>query len=217
MTADVDAAHAEVVLQAGVHPFHGAALLEALRLMRCEVDLGAAARVVIDQRHMAQAFAVGTNHRAAVRGIHQVIAVGDALRTDGRQRYRDLRIVHAGGGQHGRDRDHAVGDFQVQLIAQPARREALAIALAADIAALRQIGQHRFDAHAKRLTLQTRAGLGLTHLILAGPVALARGRLGHRCGLGRRLARLNGGGIARHMADQRIAQLAANRRFMHPP
>lgn len=52
-------------------------------------------RVMIDQRHMAQALAVGADDRAAIGGVHEVVAVGDKLRAHGGQRDRDLGVVHA--------------------------------------------------------------------------------------------------------------------------
>lgn len=63
MTAHVDAGDAEAVLQTAAHAFDSAALFEALGLVWSEVKFAAATLVVIDQRHMAQALAVGADDR----------------------------------------------------------------------------------------------------------------------------------------------------------
>lgn len=94
---------------------------------------------------MAQALAVGADDRAARDGVHEVVAVGDKLRAHGGQRDRDLGVVHAGRGQYFRDRNHAIRHVQVQLVTNPTGLETLAVALAADIAGVRQIGQHRLQ------------------------------------------------------------------------
>lgn len=64
--------------------------------------------------------------------------MGDTLRAHGGQRDRDLGVMHASRGQHRRDRNHAVRHVQMQLVANPAGLETLAVALAAHVRSRRR-------------------------------------------------------------------------------
>lgn len=64
---------------------------------------------------MAQGAAEGVNLRRVLGAVHQVVKRGDALRGQLRQRNGGLRIMHAGTGQHGADREIATAKAQMKV------------------------------------------------------------------------------------------------------
>src|SRR3954470_14101051 len=113
---------------------------------------------------------------------------------------------------------HGVADVEVQLVADPGFGEAFAVALGPDVARGRQLGEHGLQ---RLLTLpfQARRRLGVAPLVLARATALGFGCLRRRR-VGRvalrLLARLDPGRIARHMAEDVIAQPRADQLLMDP-
>ena len=93
-------APAVTLLQEAVDPLRRAAFLEPRRLRRGQWQLVPAARVRIDDGHMAQTPAERVDLRRVIRAVHQVVEGGHALRAQLRQRDGHLRIMHAGTGQH---------------------------------------------------------------------------------------------------------------------
>src|SRR5215467_7489917 len=97
-------AASELVLQACVHPFYHRALAVALLLRRTEAQratrlertLPAGVRMGIDDRHVPQTATLFADVMGVVSGIHQLIAVGDPLRSDGCQRDGYLGVVEGG-------------------------------------------------------------------------------------------------------------------------
>ena len=121
---------AKLILEIGVDAFGGGALLVADMLGGAQADgfaglgLGLPRRLAkgragmaLDDRDMAQGAAVGLDLRRVVGVVHQIVERREAGRRHGRQGDRHLAVVQAGRGQNGRDRDVAVGDIEVELVA----------------------------------------------------------------------------------------------------
>jgi len=92
-------------LQQTVHPFARAAFFEPLRLRRRKRNLFAAARVGVNDRHMAQSAAEGVDLRRVIGAVHQVVERGHPPGGQLRQGNHHLRIMHAGAGQDRADRE----------------------------------------------------------------------------------------------------------------
>ena len=82
-----------------------------------------------------------------VSGVHQVIPVRHALRSERYQRNGRLRIVQAGSGQQRGDGNLSVGYIEVQLVAAPVAEMAFAALLYTQAAVARQVGQHFCNRH----------------------------------------------------------------------
>ena len=76
----------KLVLESCVATLGHRALVVADGLRGVELNLLATARIVVDQRNVAQAFAVLAQLYAAIGGIHHIVQIGHALRADQRQR-----------------------------------------------------------------------------------------------------------------------------------
>jgi len=151
-----------------------------------------------------------------VGAVHQIIEIDHARRGHGGERNGGLAVMHGGGGQYTTDWDLAVGSIDVKLVALPTLLKALCVAFAADIAVCGQIDQHCRQAHAADLTFDPPQGCGRSNLAPAGAATPEFGGQ-RRLWFGRRLlARLNGGAVARDMADQPIAVCRLDQRFMQP-
>jgi len=90
----------------------GGTLVLANRFGRREFDFRSTARIVIDQRNVAQALAVLTQVAAAIGRIHEVVQVGDTFGADQRQRYGGQAVVHRGAGEQDRNRYATIGGVE---------------------------------------------------------------------------------------------------------
>jgi hypothetical protein len=165
---------AELVLEASIGPFGVGALpiaqiirigdTDQLAALALAVDLGTQAGVtpgvVVDDRDSPCGPDVLNEDGGIVGGVHQVVKPDDAAGALAGQRQGGLAVVGGGGGEHGGDRDHAIGDVEVQLVADPALLEPLAVGLGADVASRGQVGQHRLQG-LLALTLEPGRLLGL--------------------------------------------------------
>jgi len=82
--SDPEGIAAEFVLDPRVAALGGGTLMLANRFGRGEFDFRTTARIVIDQRNVAQAVAVLTQVAAAIGRIHEVVQVGSAFGGDQR-------------------------------------------------------------------------------------------------------------------------------------
>src|SRR5947209_5566549 len=125
--------------------------------------------------------------------------------------------MHAGAGQHGADRQLAVGHVQMKLVAAPVLILSLAVLFGANVALPRQIAQHLLQ-FLTSLPLDSRTALrslgfakgawGTFGLRLpAGPLLLFSR-------LRETLARRDCGRIARNMPDQALALGSGDDRLM---
>lgn len=96
---DHEGVAAEFLLESGVRALGDARLVIADRFGRVEFDLLAAARIVIDQRHVAKVLAVLPQLAAAVGGIHEIVEIGHPLGADPRQGTGGQTVVHRGTGE----------------------------------------------------------------------------------------------------------------------
>ena len=133
---------AELILQARITALRGSALVVADGFGRGERDLLAAARVVVDQRNVAQASAVVAQLGAAIGGVHQIVEVGHALRADQRQGNGGKAVVHRCGRKQRGDGHATVGRVEVQFIAVPTDLVPLGIALRAAVARCGDVLEH---------------------------------------------------------------------------
>ena len=119
VAAHPDETAAVVILQHRVHPLRRAALVVAARRGGIPRLRAAAARVGIDDRHVAQAARKGRDRLGVIGRIHQVVTVGHPLRAHLRQRNRRLRVVQRSRGENRADRDVAIDAIQMQFVAFP--------------------------------------------------------------------------------------------------
>ena len=74
---------------------------------------GVAPGVMVDDRNPSGGPDVLNENRGIIGRVHQIVEPDDALGTLAGQRQGSLAVVRGGGGQHGGDRNHAVGDVEV--------------------------------------------------------------------------------------------------------
>src|SRR5580692_12432073 len=132
-----------------------------------------------------------------------------------------VMVMDGSRGQHAGDGDLAAGDVEMQFVAVPGFLVALAVFLAADIARGGQLGEHLTETLRGLPFESRRFGFGSV-LILARASALARRRgairrrrivvVVVRLLLGRLLARLDFGGVARDHADDAAAERTRDQR-----
>lgn len=237
---DTHVAAAELVFESRVAAFGDGALVVAHGIGRLELDLLAAAPVVVDQRDVPQRAAVLVQFQAAIGRVHHIVEVGHARGADQRQRDGRAAVVHRGRREQCSNRHAAVGGVQVQLVAVPAHLVALGVALGAAIAGggnLRDhLGQGLAALTLDRGFLGGRADFTLawSPALLLGPdrdsrsvrlcrgcrreqrqLGTARGRLGARRAARRAFARFDRRAIAAEVPDQSIPQVGADQCFMH--
>ena len=234
---DPEGVTAELILEPRIAALGDGAFVVADRVGRLERLLQAAARIVVDQRDMAEATAVLMQFEAAIGGIHDVVEIGDALRADQRQRNGGAAVVHRRGREQRCNRHTTVGGVQVQLVAIPADFVPLGIALGAAVARRGDVLEHLRQA-LLALALEGRHLGGCTDFAAPRAAAFLRqdrgrwragfflgdqGRLGRRrrcrrrtLGVGRALARFDRGAVAADVADQFIPEVFLDERLMHP-
>src|SRR3974390_1227196 len=149
----------KMILQPTIHPLTGGPLSKASPLRFVQRNPIAA----LDRLHdgdLAQTPRIRVNALRVISRIHQLVERPHPLCAQLHQRNGDLRIVGAGTGQDGADRDIAVNDIQVQLVTLPVFRLALRAFLAPAVAGARQVSQI-LGQTASRLQLQAcRRGFG---------------------------------------------------------
>src|SRR3954463_13544037 len=186
--AHLHAAPTVVVLDGSVDPLGGAAFIvaevfgEAVSDQTLAPSLlgqfllqpGGGTRIEVDDRHMPKIAAALADRSVVVGGIHQVVEVGDPCRGHGGQWDGDLAVMHGSGGEHAVEGDVAIGAVDVELVADPGFAVPLGIALGADIAVPRQVGQHLRQGHAQ-LAFDPARRLGGGGRILSRPARLGGG------------------------------------------
>ena len=140
-SSNPDEQRAKVVLELGVNPLGGGALLEPASLCGCQGDFLTAPRVGINDGDMAELTGEGVDLLGIVGGVHQIVEAGHALGGHLRQGDRDLGVMKGGGSEDGADGDVPIDAGQVQFVADPGFLMPLAVAFASDIAGGRQIGE----------------------------------------------------------------------------
>jgi hypothetical protein len=80
--------------------------------------------------NVTEGAALGRDLGYIIGAVHQVVEVGHTAGGHRRQRDRNLAVVQRSGGQHGADRQIAIGYIEMQLVADPADRMALGVATA---------------------------------------------------------------------------------------
>lgn len=217
--SDPDVTRAEFVLQPSVHALaHGSHFVPLLLgwtefrprfggkyFRQLRWLFGPATRVRRNDRDMVELLALRVDFTGVIGRVHQFVEMGDSLAGHRHQRNRNLGIVHARAAENGADRDLAVGDIKVELVATPMLLMALTAFLDADVALPRQIAQHRFQGLAA-LPLDARSPF---RGFAAGETAFGSlgflGLLFLRGGAFRKaFARGNGRGIARDMTDKAL-------------
>ena len=216
VTLDHDRIAAELILESAIGPLGGGALVMADGFGRRKFDLLAATRVVVDQRNVALTATMVAQLGAAIRGIHQIVEVRDALGADRRQGNRRQAVAHRCRGQHRRDRHAAVSGIEVQLVAVPTDLVALGIALRPPVARRGDV----FDHLRQGLLALAKNGRFRGRRTDFTPTRTApficRGRL--HCGglaLNRAFASFDGGAVAADVADQLVSKIVLDQSFMH--
>ena len=104
--------------------------------------LGAAPGMRSDERHMVQPRTLGQDRFCVISRVHQIVQIDHSFGGHSHQRDRYLRVMHAGTAEIAADRDLPIGNVKVQFVSAPVMLVTLAILLNADVALLRQLGQH---------------------------------------------------------------------------
>jgi hypothetical protein len=112
-----------------------------------------------DEYHMAELFAVLSNVRAAVAGIHQFVESDNASAGESGQWNGGLGNVQGGRSQHITQRQLAIAEITMQLIAFPPLLAAPLIESGTPIAVFGKIGEHFWQLHS-RLPFQAFFGSG---------------------------------------------------------
>lgn len=221
----------ELVHEPGVAARGSRSLVVAEGTGRFELDLLAAARIVVDLGHAVQAAAVFVQFDAVIGAVHHVVEVGHARGANLRQRDHGAAVVHRGRRQQGGDGDAAVSRVKMQLVAVSDHLVALRIALGAVLAG----GMHLRQS--PPALPRRRRFLGGGSLAAPGTAAAShfrRHRLRYRCSLLRagqdRLTRLrhrrvliaarrvlacvDGGAVAAKVSDQLISEVLPDQRLM---
>lgn len=155
---------------------------------------------------------------AAIRGVHQIVAVGDAVCADQRQGNRRQAVVHRGGRQHRRDGHATVSGVEVQLVAVPTDLVPLGIALRPSVARRGDVLDHLRQG-LLALAMNRRLLGGRTNIATPGTATFlrrSRGRL--RCGglaLKRVFASNDGSAVAADVSDQFVPKMVLDQGFMH--
>ena len=96
------------------------------------------ARVDIDRRDMAKAFAHPVDLAGVIGRVHEIVEVGHARGTHRRKTDRHLAVMDRCRGHDGAHRHAAIGRVEMQLVANPADEEAFGVLLGPMIAGARR-------------------------------------------------------------------------------
>src|SRR3974390_2868596 len=158
---------AKMILEPTINPFTGGALPDAsARGFVQRTPIATFDR--FDNGHLAQPPDVSVNRFGIVSRVHQLIERSYPLGAHLHQRNGHLRVVGAGTGQNGTNRDISINDIHVQLVTLPVFRLALRAFLATAVAGARQVGKILCQ-RAPGLKLQARRRLLRRLLPLFGP------------------------------------------------
>ncbi len=104
---------------------------------------------------MAEAFADRVYLARIIGGVHEIVEVHDAPGGHGGQGDGGLGVVDGCRGEDGADRHTAVGGVDMELVSPPGLQDAPGVLLRPLVAELREVVEHRVQAHAVRLPFET--------------------------------------------------------------
>ncbi len=170
--------------------------------------------VGVDERDVAEPFADLVYLARIIGGVHEVVEVHDPPCGHGGQGDGSLGVMDGGRSEDGAERHAAVGRVDMELVSPPSLQHAPGVPLCPPVAELREVVEHRAQAHAVRLALET--GRRLRPLLApAGATGPALRHLDLRL-CNRRLPTLDGCRVPRHMADERLTEHIGHQRLVHP-